>query len=56
MEHALRLADVHHDEQQAHGDGGDGQEFAEDDDLPELFVMVQVGHDQHDGRGGHADR
>ena len=50
VEGALGLAEVHHDEEAAHDDRGDGHEFAEDDHDLELLVVVEVGgQHQHDG-------
>ncbi len=57
MPRPIGPADVHRDEQQAHDDGADGQQLAEDGDLPDRLPVVDVGRDdqQHGGRG-HADQ
>ena len=53
VEHAHGLAQVHHDEAEAHDDRGDGLELGQDDHLLEVFVMMEVvgQHDHHAGSG-----
>ena len=56
VEGAPGLPEVHHDEPEAHRDGGDGEELAEDRHLAERLEVVQVvGQDHHHRRGGDAD-
>lgn len=57
VQHALRLPHVHHDEQHAHDDCADGEEFPEDDHPLERLVVVEIGRqNQHDRTGGHPDQ
>ena len=54
VQHALRLAHIHHDEQHAHDHRADGEEFPEDDHPLEWLVMMEVGRQhQHDGARRH---
>ena len=49
-------AQVHRHEGEAHEDGRDGEQFAEDDQVVQLLVVVDVDRDDHHHRrGGHAD-
>ena len=51
----VRTADIDGDEQQAHGDGANGQQFAVKDDLANRFPVVDIGgNDQHDRGRRHA--
>ena len=53
----LRTANVHQHEEQTHDDGAEGQQFAEDGDLPDRLPVVDVGgNDEDDGGGRHADK
>jgi hypothetical protein len=53
---AVGAADVHEDEQQAHHDRADGQQFPVDDDLANRLPVVDVRRDhQDDGRRRDAD-
>ena len=55
MHEAVRPAQVHRHEQQAHDDHGDGQQLAEDHHVVQVHVAVDVdGDHQHDRRGGQA--
>jgi hypothetical protein len=52
MPDSQRLAHVHHDEHDAHGDRCDGQELPEEHDLFDGFKIVEVrgDHEQHGRR------
>ncbi len=57
VERPVGTAHVHHDEQQAHGHRGHRQEFSQDGDPAEGFIIVQVvRQNYHHGRGRHADQ
>ena len=50
-----RLPHVHEDEQDAHGDRRNGEQFSEEHDFLDRLEIVQVGgHDEQDGGGSHA--
>ena len=50
-------AKVHRDEHQAHDDGRHREQFAEDDQIVQFLVVVDVDRDHHhDGRGGYSDQ
>ena len=53
---AVGAAEIHGDEGEAHQDGGDRKKLAEDDEVVEVLVLVDVDRDdEHHGRGRHAD-
>ena len=53
---AVGPTEIAHDEHDAHDDGGDGEQLADDDDVVHLFVMIKVGRDDHhDATSGQAD-
>src|SRR5579859_1801488 len=52
---AVRPAQIHRDKGEAHENGCHGEQFAEDDEIVQVLVVINVnGYDHHDGGGGHA--
>ena len=57
IHHARWLAEINKNKKHAHDDGGNGQEFTQNGNLAEGFVVMQiVRQDQHDGRRGDTDQ
>ena len=57
MPEAVGPAEVHRHEGQAHEDGRHGEQFAEDDQVVQLLVVVDVDRDHHHHRRrGDADQ
>ena len=53
---AVGPAEIAHDEHDAHDDGGDGEQLADDDDVVHLLVMIKIGRDDHhDSASGQTD-